>query len=76
MSRVDADSAIYLEYVPGETIGQILARLGIALEETSHLFLNGELSAPTRRISADESRLGIFPKDMALLYSWYFDKKE
>ena len=52
----------------------ILARMGIALEDTSNIFLNGELSAPARSVS-DGDRLGIFPDDMALLYSWYFVKK-
>lgn len=73
--QVDAESVVYLEYRPGETIGQVLSRLGITLEEVSHIFLNGELSAPTRRV-ANGNRLGIFPADMALLYSWYFEKKE
>lgn len=72
--RADGDSVLYLEHHPGETIGQVSERLGLALEETSHLFLNGQLSAPTRRLSEGD-RLGIFPEDMGLLYNWYFEKK-
>lgn len=70
----DAESIVHVENHPGETIGQVLARLGIASEEISHIFLNGELSAPTRRLSEGD-RLGLFPEDMALLYTWYFEKK-
>ncbi|MDP2662618.1 MAG: hypothetical protein Q8R28_18020 [Dehalococcoidia bacterium] len=63
-----------MDYRVGDTIGLVLARMGIALEDTSNIFLNGELSTPTRRVD-DGDRLGIFPDDMALLYSWYFVKK-
>lgn len=72
--RADAESVVNVEYQPGETIGQVLAQLGIASEEISHVFLNGELSAPSRRVSEGD-RLGLFPEDMALLYTWYFEKK-
>ncbi|MDO8691388.1 MAG: MoaD/ThiS family protein [Dehalococcoidia bacterium] len=72
--RTTAGSIVNLEYRAGDTIGRALARMGIALEETSNIFLNGELSAWTRLMD-DGDRLGIFPDDMALLYSWYFVKK-
>ena len=44
-------------------------------EEVSHTFLDGELSALGRPVT-DGSRLGVFPDDMALLYSWYFQQVE
>ena len=75
MRRVDADSIVYIDYGPGETIGQVLGRLGILPEEVSHTFLDGELSALGRPV-ARGSRLGVFPDDMALLYSWYFQQVE
>ena len=59
----------------GATIAHVLARLGIAPEHTSNLFLNGELSALTRRVGAGD-RLGVFPDNMAILYRWYFARKE
>ncbi len=59
----------------GATIGEVLAQLGVALEETSNHFLNGELSAPTRRVKPGD-RLGVFPDDMATLYKWYFARQE
>ncbi len=73
--RVDADSIVYVDFRPGETIGQVLGRLGIRPEEVSHTFLDGTLSALGRPVT-DGSRLGVFPDDMALLYSWYFKKVE
>ncbi len=57
-----------------EKISDVLDYLGLDEEEVSHLFLNGEYSAPTRQIPKD-SRLAIFPKDMSLLYKWYFTPK-
>lgn len=71
----DANSVVNLPAREGDTILAILARLGIAVEETSNIFLNGELSAPSRRVKAGD-RLGIFPDDMAVLYKWYFRKAE
>ena len=55
------------------TIAGVLAELGIPLEHTSNIFLNGQLSLPKREVS-DGDRLGVFPSDMALLYKWYFAK--
>jgi hypothetical protein len=53
------------------TIGDILLELGIALEDVRHLFLNGQYSAVTRRVRPGD-RLGVFGRDMALLYRQYF----
>jgi hypothetical protein len=56
---------------PDARIGDVLAALGIDRAEVSHLFLNGQYSAPTRRVRAGD-RLGVFGRDMALLYRQYF----
>ena len=71
----DDDSVVALALQGGQTIGQVLAGLGIAPEETSNIFVNGELSALSRQLRGDE-RVGVFPDDMALLYKWYFDRKK
>lgn len=71
---VDANSVLLLPAQPNETIGSVLRRGGIDAKDTSHLFLNGELSALTRKVS-DGDRLGVFPDDMSVLYKWYFAKK-
>jgi len=62
-----------MEIEEGATIANVLEKLGIRQEEVSHLFLNHDYSALDRRIR-DGDRLAIFPRDMALLYRWYFRK--
>jgi hypothetical protein len=41
--RPDRESMVRLESHPGETVGTTLERLGIALTEVYHIFLNGAL---------------------------------
>ncbi len=58
-----------------ETISDVLKYLSVDLDEVSHIFLNREYSHHERKIK-DGDRLALFPKDMALLYKWYFQKKK
>jgi len=61
------DSIIYTPVEEGDTIEDIIRRIGIPLEAVgSNIFLNGEYSALGRKVK-DGDRLGIFPKDMQLL---------
>jgi len=46
----------------------------VAPEETSNIFIEGELCGLWRPLN-DGERVGVFPDDMALLYKWYFPKK-
>ena len=70
------DSITYTSVEKGDTIGNIIRRIGIPLEALgSNIFLNGEYSA-LGRIVKDGDRLGIFPNDMQLLYKWYFSKMD
>jgi len=72
---VTKDSVIRITVEEEDTIGDIIARIGIPLEEVgSNVFLNWEYSALSRRVH-DSDRLAVFPDDMQLLYKWYFDKK-
>ena len=57
------------------TISDVLTRLNIDEDEVSHIFLNRDYSALEREVQ-DGDRLALFPKDMALLYKWYFSKKK
>lgn len=57
-----------------KNIADILEILGLKPEETSHLFLNNDYSALERRVS-DGDVVAIFPRDMALLYRWYFSRR-
>jgi hypothetical protein len=64
-----------MEVTGGETISDIIKRIGIPPEELGrNIFLNGEVSAPGRQVK-DGDRLGIFPDDMQLLYRQYFSRK-
>ena len=68
------DSIIYVRVEDRDTIGDIIGRIGIQIEEIgSNIFLNGEYSALERTVK-DGDRLGIFPDTMQLLYKWYFSK--
>jgi hypothetical protein len=71
---VAANSIVQVPTNGDETIQDILAHLGIAQEETSNIFQNGQLSVLERHVQ-DGDRLGVFPDDMSLLYKWYFTKK-
>ena len=68
------DSIVYIPVKKGNTIEDIIRRIGIPFGEIgSNIFLNGEYSALERRVKAGD-RLGVFPDDMQLLYKWYFSK--
>lgn len=56
------------------SISDILAVLGLGEDEVSHLFVNNDYSSPQRPVS-DGDVVSIFPRNMALLYKWYFSKK-
>lgn len=68
------DSIVYVPVEEGDTIEDIIRRIGIPLEELgSNIFLNGEYSSLVRKVK-DRDRLGVFPDNMQLLYKWYFNK--
>ncbi len=57
------------------SITDVMARLDIQENEVSHIFLNREYSDVERKVE-DGDRLALFPRDMALLYKWYFTRKK
>ena len=67
-----SQSLALVKWQPGDTVGRIIERLGIPIDELgSNIFLNGRyanLKSPVQ----DSDRLGLFPDDMQLLYKWYF----
>ena len=70
------DSVRQVSVQGGETIADIVERLGIPPAELGrNVFLNGQLSALSRRVQAGD-RLGLFPPDMSLLYRQYFPVHE
>ena len=58
-----------------KTISDILKKYAIEEEETSHLFVNGTYSGFNKKVK-DGDRVGLFPKNMSLLYKWYFTRNE
>ena len=57
------------------TISDLLKHLNIKQSETSHIFINGIYSGFSKKIN-DGDRIGLFPRNMGLLYKWYFQKEE
>lgn len=57
------------------SILDILKTLDLKEDEVSHLFLNNDYSGPGRSVS-DGDTVAIFPRNMALLYKWYFTRKQ
>jgi molybdopterin converting factor small subunit len=67
-----SDSVLHAPVQEGETIEDVVKRIGILREELGrNIFLNGTLSALSREVK-DGDRLGLFPWDMSLLYRQYF----
>jgi hypothetical protein len=70
------ESLMEIQVKEGTSIREILEKKGISINEVgSNIFLNGEYSSIDRPVQTD-SRLGVFPDDMNLLYKWHFEKKE
>lgn len=68
------DSVVCLSVNEGDTIQDVLVKLGVPLNEVgSNIFLNWQYSALNRRVR-DGDRLAVFPDDMQLLYRQYFRK--
>ncbi len=57
------------------TITDILNKFAIEKEETYHLFVNGTYSGFNKKVK-DGDRVALFPKNMSLLYKWYFKRNE
>lgn len=58
-----------------EKISDILEFLGIEESEVSHIFHNREYSEKNKKVNEGD-RVAIFPKDMALIYKWYFQGRD
>ena len=70
------ESLMEVQVKEGTSIRGILTSNGIPIDEVgSNIFLNGEYSSIDRPVKSD-SRLGVFPDDMNLLYKWHFEKKD
>ena len=57
------------------SVNDLLTKLNITQGETSHIFVNWKYSGFTKHIK-DGDRVVLFPKNMQLLYKWYFSREE
>lgn len=57
------------------TVSDILDQLGLERGEVSHVFVDGNYSSLTRELG-EVNKIALFPADMGLLYSWYFEEEE
>jgi len=74
--RPDAESVVHVPVQEGDTIIDVLHRIGVPLEEVGrNVFLDHKYSALSRAVHPG-GRLAVFPDDMQLLYRQYFEKAE
>ncbi len=57
------------------TVIDILKKFSIEEDEVSHIFVNGRYSGSKKNVKNGDF-ISIFPKNMGLLYKWYFNKEE
>jgi len=58
-----------------DRISDILQKFSIEKNETSHIFVNGVYAGFKKKVN-DGDRVGLFSKNQALLYKWYFKREE
>ncbi len=74
---VSGGMPIFLEIEPAgvQRVVDILSKLKLAKEEVSHIFVNNKYSGFQKKVQ-NKDLVAIFPKNMGLLYKWYFNKDE
>ncbi len=66
---MSAESIALVEWRKGDTVANLLARLGIDHTEVSNIFINGTYYYDPRKMRImDNDRLGVFPRNIGLLY--------
>ncbi len=58
-----------------ERISDILKRYSIEENEVIHIFVNGRYSGLTKKVKSGDI-VAIFPRNMSVLYKWYFNREE
>jgi molybdopterin converting factor small subunit len=66
---------LYIKTENIEYIRDILQKISIEEKDTSHIFVNGVYAGFNKKVK-DGDRIGIFSKNQALLYKWYFKREE
>lgn len=57
------------------TVSDILKTLNIKESEVSHIFVNGKYSGFRKNVRRTDL-VALFPRNMGLLYKWYFNRDE
>ncbi len=65
--KATEDSKLSLAYIEGETMRQLLARLGITPKEIGELFIDFKVVELDTIIPHENARISIFPEGMVLL---------
>ena len=58
-----------------QRISDILKELNFAEDEISHIFVNNRYAGLRKKVQ-NKDLVAFFPKNMSLLYKWYFDREE
>jgi len=56
-------------------VKDILRKFSIEEDEVSHIFVNGRYSGFKKNVKNGDA-ISLFPKNMGLLYKWYFNREE
>lgn len=74
-SRTSTVGVMEIDMETPARVSDILEELKLENDEISHVFVNGTYSSVTRKLKEND-KVAIFPVDMGLLYSWYFEEEE
>ncbi len=58
-----------------QVVSDILNELKLDENAISHIFVNSRYSGLRKRVK-DKDLVALFPKNMGLLYKWYFNREE
>ena len=58
-----------------DRISDIFKKYSIEENEVIHIFVNGRYSGLTKKVKNGDI-IAIFPRNMAVLYKWYFNREE
>ena len=58
-----------------KTVLDILQSLTLEESEISHIFVNGKFSGLRKKVKNNDL-VALFPRNMGLLYKWYFNRDE
>ena len=56
-------------------VSDIITKFKIEENEVSHIFVNGRFSGFRKRVKSGDT-VALFPRNMGLLYKWYFNREE